>query len=105
MPHLCNVSKSHPICGPKDDSLDHGSSLKVGVDHIALHDGMFIHVGIMDRGIQNDLYTIMLSLSFMLNVENRGCLVIVNVGIYWMHAMDDPKVVSGYFEYEHDEEV
>ena len=31
-------------------------SLKVGVDHMVIHDGMFIHVGIMNRDIQNDLY-------------------------------------------------
>ena len=62
-------------------------SLKVGVDHMVVHDGMFIHAGIMDRGIQNDLYTIMLWLSFTLNMENRGCLVIVNVVVYWMHVM------------------
>ena len=61
-------------------------SLKVGADHMALHEGMLIHAKIMDRGIQNDLYTIMLCLSFMLNVENRGCLVIVNVVVYWMHV-------------------
>ena len=43
-----------------DKMLEGLRSLKVGVDHMALHEGMFIHVGIMDRGIQNDLYTIML---------------------------------------------
>ena len=52
-------------------------SLKVGADHMALHEDMLIHAEIMDWGIQNDLYTIMLCLSFTLNVENRGCLVIV----------------------------
>ena len=52
-------------------------SLKVGVDHMVVHDSMFIHAGIMDRDIQNDLYTIMLWLSFTLNMENRGCLVII----------------------------
>ena len=31
-------------------------SLKVGVDHMVVHDGMFIHAGIMNRDIQNDLY-------------------------------------------------
>ena len=60
-------------------------SLKVGADHMALHEGMLIHAEIMDRGIQNDLYTIMLCLSFTLNVENRGCLVIVNVVITYCH--------------------
>ena len=44
-------------------------------DHMALHEGMLIHVEIMDHDIQNDLYTIMLCSSFMLTVENRGCLV------------------------------
>ena len=80
----------HATCGKLSDAykLFEGlRSLKVGVDHMALHEGMFIHAGIMDQGIQNDLYTIMLWLSFTLNMENRGCLVIVNVGVYWMHVM------------------
>ena len=80
----------HATCGRLLDAyklVEGLRSLKVGVDHMALHDGMFIHAGIMDRGIQNDLYTIMLWLSFTLNMENRGCLVIVNVGVYWMHVM------------------
>ena len=75
----------YATCGGLSDAcklFDGLRSLKVGVDHMALHKGMFIHAEIMDRGIQNDLYTLMLCLSFTLNVENRGCLVIVNVVIY-----------------------
>ena len=49
----------HATCGSLSDAyklFDGLRSLKVGVDHMALHDGMFIHVGIMDQDIQNDLY-------------------------------------------------
>ena len=97
----------HATCGRLLDAyklFEGPRSLKVGVDRMVVHDGMFIHVGIMDLGIQNDPCTIMLWLSFTLNMENRGCLVIVNVEVYWMHVMDDPKMVSRYVEYEHDEE-
>ena len=68
----------YATCGSLSDAyklFDGLRSLNVGADHMALHEGMLIHVEIMDRGIQNYLYTIMLCLSFMLNVENRGCLV------------------------------
>ena len=58
----------------------------MGADHVIVHEDMLIHVEIMNRGIQNDVHTIMLCLSFTLNVENRGCLVIVNVVVYWMHV-------------------
>ena len=44
--------------------------LESNVIHMALHEGMLIHVEIMDWGIQNDLYTI--------------------------QGLDDPNVVSGY---------
>ena len=44
-------------------------SLKVSVDHMALHEGMLIHAETMDPGIQIDLYTKMLCLNFTLNVE------------------------------------
>ena len=37
-------------------------SLKVGVDHMVIHDFMFIHVGIMNRDIQNDLYNALIEL-------------------------------------------
>ena len=50
-------------------------SFNVGADHMALHEGILIHEEIMDRGIQNALYTIMFCLSFTLNVEHRGCFV------------------------------
>ena len=53
---------------------------------MVVHEGMLICVEIMDGGIQNDLYTIMFCLSFMLIVENGGFLVIVNVVLYWMHV-------------------
>ena len=68
----------HATCGSLPNAcklFDGLRSLKVGADHMALHEGMFIHVEIMDRGIQNYLYTIILCMIFMLNVENRGCLV------------------------------
>ena len=34
----------------------------MGVDHMVIHDGMFIHVGIMNRDIQNDLYNALIEL-------------------------------------------
>ena len=37
-------------------------SLKVGVDHMVIHDNMFIHAGIMNRDIQNDLYNALIEL-------------------------------------------
>ena len=97
----------HATCGRLSDAykLFEGlRSLKVGVDHMVVHDDMFIHAGIMDRDIQNDLYTIMLWLSFTLNMENRGCLVIICKCGGILDACDDPKVVLGDVEYKHDEE-
>ena len=37
-------------------------SLKAGVDHMVIHDGMVIHAGIMNRDIQNDLYNALIEL-------------------------------------------
>ena len=79
----------YATCGSLLDAyklFDGLRSLKVGADHMVVHEGMLIHAKIMDRGIQNYLYTIIHCLSFTLNVENRGCLVIVNVVVYWMHV-------------------
>ena len=76
-------------------------SLKVGVDHMVVHDGMFIHAGIMNRDIQNEIYTILLWLSFTLNMENRGCFVIICKCGGILEARDDPKVVLWDVEYKH----
>ena len=40
----------------------------------------------------------------MLNMENRGCLVIICKCGGILDACDDPKVVLGDVEYKHDEE-
>ena len=34
----------------------------MGVDHMVIHDDMFIHAGIMNRDIQNDLYNALIEL-------------------------------------------
>ena len=55
----------HATCGRLSDAykqFERLRSLKVGVDHMGIHDGMFIHVGIMNRDIQNDLYNALIEL-------------------------------------------